>query len=229
MTEEKKLKAIEQIFDIGWNCRLTLCCAEWLRNIMRKQYWKIGVIPFINKITEKKWKDDLRTVYHCGYFEDFNGRNGFKDIYIKKGSHQNLHQAIHCLNKYRGIPFENIDVEQPFYNYEVDILGKMNSRKHVVVELGELSSYEKFWLIYDSLVKEFWFDGKGKFLYSLRASGELPIEEHPFEHMFDFFQEKCKGDLGQFWECSRYSYEISNWCHSARNSVPERRRTKAIC
>jgi hypothetical protein len=222
MTEEKKLEAVMRIFDVGWNCRLSSCYAEWLSKIFREQYWKISVIPFISEIVEEKGKDDCRTVYSCGYWDTFQDR-GFKGGHIKKGNHQNLHQVIHCLKEYRRISLEKIDIEQRFSGYQVDVLGEIEPEKYIVVELGELSSYEKLWLIYDPLVKEFWFDGKGKYFYSLKANGELPIEEHLLEHMFDFFMEKCSKDLGQFCNCSTYSREISRLCSFARNSVPERR------
>jgi len=225
VAEEKKLEAIKQIFDIGGrNCRITPCYVEWLNKILRERFWKISPIPFVREIVERRWKDDLRTVYQCGYFEDFSGR-GFKGIYIKKGNHQNLHQVIHCLNEHRGIPFRKINIEQKLFPpYQVDVLGKLSPEKYVVVELGELSSYEKFWLIYDSLVKEFWFDGKGKYFYSLKANSELHIcARNLVEHMFDFFVEKCSKNFGQFSKCYTYSREIYGLCSFARNSVPERR------
>lgn len=226
MTEEKKLEAIKHIFDVGeWgSCRLTPCYVEWLSKILRKQFWKISVIPFIKEIVEEKRKDDFRTVYSCDYFEDFNGR-GFKGIYIKKGQHQNLHQVIHCLNEYRSIPFEKINIEQKLFPpYQVDVLGEISPEKHIVAELGGLSCYDKFWLIYDSLVKEFWFDGRGEYFYSLRANSELHVcARNLLEHMFDFFVEKCSRNLRQFSDCSTYSREISRLCDFARNSVPEKR------
>ena len=223
MTEEKGLEAIRQIFDIGWACRLTPCYAEWLSKILRKQYWKISVLPFIKQIVEKKWKDDFgRTVCSCGYWKDIPD-SGFKLQHIKKGCHQNLHQVIHCLNKYRGIPFEKISIERDFCGYQVDVLGEIDPEKYIVVELGQLSSYEKFWLIYDSILKEFWFDGQGEYFYSLRANGELPEEEHLLRYAFDFFVKKCSKNLGQLSDCSTYSREISRLCSIARNSFPEKR------
>jgi hypothetical protein len=229
MTEEERLEAIKQIFDIGWACRLSPCYAEWLSKILRKQYWKLSVLPFVNKrlFTEEiKEQDFPLTHYDCGYTEQrVSGTYYFRHGVMKSGSHSNLHQAIHCLNKYRGIPFEKINIEQWFCGYKVDVLGEVNPEKYIVVELGQLSSYGKLWLIYDPLVKEFWFDGtgEGKYFYSLRANGELPIEESLHEHMFGFFVKKCSQNLGQFWNCSTYSREISRLCNYARKSVPERK------
>lgn len=219
MTEEKRLEAIRQIFDIGWNCRLTPCYVEWLNKILRKQYWKLRVIPFINEIVEKNRKDDFqRTIYSCGYWEYVHGI-GFKNQHMGKGCHQNLHQVIHCLNRCRGIPFENINIEQKklFPPYQVDVLGEITPEKYIVVELGQLSSYGKFWLIYDPLVKEFWFDGEGKYFYSLQANGKLPNKEQLLKFMLDFFVKNCSKDLGQLWNCSTYSREIYGLCDFVRS------------
>ena len=216
MNEEKRIETIRHIFDIGWNCCLTPCYAEWLSRILRKQYWKIKPIPFINEIVEEKRKDEFeRAVYSCGYWEHAQGY-GFKNQRIGKGCHHNLHQVIHCLNQYRGIPFEKIDIEQWFDAEKVDVLGEIEPEKYIVVELGQLSSYGKLCFIYNSLVKEFWFDGKGKYFYSLTAKGELPREERLEYTMLKFFKEKCSQNLGQYSNCSTYSREILRYCDLAR-------------
>ena len=98
---------IRYIFDIGWDCRLTPCCIEWLGKILKKQSWQITPLLFINEIVEEKERDGDRTVYDCGYWETPQSI-GFKNRYIKKGFHANLHQAIHCLNEKRGVSFSEI-------------------------------------------------------------------------------------------------------------------------
>jgi hypothetical protein len=210
---ENNQEIIRQIFDIGWNCRLTPCYIKWLSKILRKQYWKISSIPFISEIIEKKKKDDdsFRTVYDCGYWETLQS-SGFKDGYIKQGCHENLHQAIHCLNKCRRIPFDKIAIEQRFYGgYQVDVLAKTNSEKYIVVELGNLSSYGKFGLIYEPHVEELWFDGKGQYFYILRANGKLPTEES-FEHtLTEFPKNEC-----DVYNCLVYSHDIYEECNYIR-------------
>jgi len=209
--------AIIQIFDIGWDCRLTPCYIEWLSKIVRKQYWKISSISFISEIVEKKRKDNdsSRTVYDCGYWETPQSR-GFKDRSIKQGSHENLHQAIHCLNKYKRIPFDKIQIEEWFYGgNKVDVLGKMDSEKYIVVELGTLSTYSKFGLIYKPQVEEFWFDGKGQYFYTLRANGELPPEEN-LEHALQYFR-KNECDVYNCLVYSREIYELCNYIRKYKN------------
>jgi hypothetical protein len=217
--KENNQETIRHIFDIGWNCRLTPCYIEWLSKILKKQYWKIGAIPFISEIIEKNEKDDnsFRTVYDCGYWETLQSI-GFKDRCMKKGCHGNLHQAIHCLNKYRSIPFDNIEIEEWFYGgKKVDVLGKMDSGKNVVVELGTLSTYSKFSYIYNPHVEECWFDGKGKYFYTLRANGKLPTEES-FEHtLIDFPKSEC-----DVYNCLVYSHGIYVACNYVRNEVKQR-------
>ena len=208
---ENNHDAIIQIFDIGWDCRLTSCYIEWLTKILRKQYWKISAIPFISEIIEKNEKEDNRTVYDCGYWETPQSM-GFKDRSIKKGSHENLHQAIHCLNKYRRVPFDKIQIEEWFYgSNKVDVLGKMDSEKCIVVELGTLSTYSKFGLIYEPHVDEFWFDGKGQYFYTLKAYGKLPTEESLEHTMLDFRKNEC-----DVYNCLVYSREIYELCNYIR-------------
>lgn len=116
-----RIDPIRHIFDVGWNCRLTPCYVEWLRKILREGYWKIRPVPFVSEIIEEKKNDNnLRTVYSCLH----SNLSGFKNVDIKKGYHRNLHQVIHCLNEYRGIPFEKINVEHWFGEFQVAFLAK---------------------------------------------------------------------------------------------------------
>jgi hypothetical protein len=214
--KENNQEAIRYIFDIGWDCRLTPCLVEWLSKIMRKQYWKITPILFISDIAEEKEKDDNRTVYECGYWETPQSK-GFKDRIMKKGSHQNLHQVIHCLNKYRGISLDKIEIEEWFYgSNQVDVRAKIDSEKNVVVELGSLSKpYSKFNLIYNPHVKEFWFDGKGKYFFALQANGELPFEDS-FENTLLNFP-KCICQRASY-NCLVYSRPVYEACNYIRKN-----------
>jgi len=187
--------------------------------------WKVKPILFVEIIEEKIEDDDLQTVYSCGYWKSRHSNGiGFKNRDMKKGCHHNLHQVIHCLNKYRGIPFEKISIECGFYDSKhsdkFDVLAEINSEKYIVVELGYVSSYDKFWWIYEPYVEEIWFDaqpfdGSRKYFYSLSANNKSQWEnlsKDRIDSMRDYFREKCSKDLGQFWNCGRYSKELCT-CH----------------
>jgi hypothetical protein len=50
------------------------------------------------------------TVVYC---QSVGGGDGFRNHFMgRRGFHENLHQVIHCLNKYRGVEFDNIELER---------------------------------------------------------------------------------------------------------------------
>jgi len=130
---------------------------------------------------------------------------GFKEPDIKNGCHQNLHQAIHCLHD-RGIGFDQINVEQRFRGFIVDVEGEIEKEKeYIIVELGELSSLNKFWFVRDEIVKEFWFDGiDGKnWMYCLSQT-KTKIRRDFASHIFKYYKSHCESDHSHLWSCSAY-------------------------
>ena len=223
MVEKRRIDPITYIFDIGLKWVLTPCYVEWLSKILRYGYWKLRPVLFVGEIIEEMKNDrGLRTVYSCGYYECLHSYCiGFKNVDIRDGYHQNLHQVVHCLNEYRGIPFEKIDVEQWFGDkYRVDVRGKINPEKYILVELGTLSPFEKFWLIYNPKVEELWFDGvpfdgKRKCFYSLSSNKKVSMNEVCrllIDTMHDYYRKKCRENPTQFSNCSIYSKELCI-CH----------------
>lgn len=221
--EERHLESIKQIFDIGGICNsLTPCYVEWLRRILKRGIWRLSVFPFV-EINERKRKGerDFITVYDCGYEEGFYGTMSFRDGRLRNGMHENLHQAVHCLNEYKGISFDKIWLEQKFDGYMVDILAENNAEERIIVELGHLSNFAKLWLIYEPKVKELWFDGiskKRRYFYSLKANGKPSKREYLDNFIPNYFERNKCEDSGQSWQCSTHSRDIYRFCHSTRSA-----------
>jgi hypothetical protein len=213
------LEATRQIFDIGGiRNNLTPCYIEWLNKVLRKGYWKLTAIPFVEIIEQRK-PTNFGFVYDCGYCE-FSGIDGFKESPMAgRGYHYNLHQAIHCLNKYREMGFDNIEIEHRYNRYNHwDILAK-NSEKTIIGQLGSLSNYNNFFSIYE--YDEFWFNSNGinkKFFYSLRANSEIPQDEKLTNFMREFFEDKGCCETGRSVDCWNYCNNIHYICCSLRKN-----------
>lgn len=212
MNGTHSIEAVETIFDIGGiRNSLAPCYIEWLSRILKKGYWRITAIPFL-KIVEKKRIINYRSVYDCGYYY-FYSVDGFKGHPMcGRGDHWNLHQAIHCLNKYRGVRFDDIEIEYwVARKSHWDILAK-NSEKTIVVQLGNFSysDYEASM----SQFGEFWFcAGKGKgFFYCLKKVSEISPEDSLGNFMCRYFNEKACCSNGQSYNCGNYSPQIRSRC-----------------
>jgi len=184
-------RAIEEIFDIVWARHVPECCLEWFEYLLREQIWHLEVIPFHALNCKIVKVENHREIFECGYWRSKRNRSyhGFKNRHIKKGCHENLHQAIHCLHDKR-IGFNKINIEEEFRGFFVDVEGEIEKEKeYIIVELGELSGL-KFWLVQDEIVKEFWFDGE-KWMYCLSQTKKKPTRNF-LEHIFEYYETHCE-------------------------------------
>lgn len=195
--------SIREIFDIIHRKHVPDCCLEWFEYLLNEQIWHLEVIPFhaldckIVKIDEFD-----REIFECGYWRMKRNWSyqGFKELQIKKGCHQNLHQAIHCLHD-KGIGLDKIEIEQPFRGFSVDVEGEIE-KENIIVELGELSCLGKFRLVQDEIVKEFWFDGKNS-MYCLSRT-KTKIRRDFVSHIFTYYKSHCESDFSHLSSCSTY-------------------------
>jgi len=208
------LQAVSKIFDVMlWRKQIPPCFLTWIRNNLREQIWQLRVIPFspiiCNSKVESNGIQDIR-YYECGFDIPKTGYSmgGFKHKTIGKGGHDNLHKVIHCLNR-EGIDYDNMEIEEWFDGYKVDILARTNEKKVIVVELGELDKIGKFSFPDDEDVKEFWFGDRDKFIYSLsrkapRTEQTLREEGRKYKpHFLNYFQKYCdKNRL--YYHCKSY-------------------------
>jgi hypothetical protein len=211
MEEDSRLNILRKIFDIlVWNKQVPPCILTWIGDKLRRQIWQLRVIPFQPvdcKFSKAVDDPDLRQ-YECGFNNGIGDKTGgFKRRSIGKGCHSNLHQVINCLHRV-GVDYDNIKVEESFRGYKADILGEVENDKYIVVELGELSTIEKFFLTDDKLVKEFWFGDSERFIYSLSRkvlmSEQMLDEEYDryLSHMANYYKEYCVANR-QLKECLR--------------------------
>jgi hypothetical protein len=197
--------SIKEIFDIVFAKRVPDCCLEWFEYLLREQIWHLEVVLFYALNCKIVKTDEFdREIFECGYWRmktDWSYQ-GFKELQIKKGCHQNLHQAVHCLHD-KGIGFDNINIEQTFRGFDVDVEGEIKKEKeYIVIELGELSTLNKFRLVQDKIVREFWFDRKN-WMYCLSQT-KAKIGKDFRTHTFKYYKSHCESDNSYLSSCLTY-------------------------
>ena len=161
--------------------------------------------------------------FECGFERAVKGDSmgGFKGKQINKGDHENLHQIIHRLNDI-GLTFSEIEIEQQFDGYIIDVLGK-KGEKYIAVELGKMSDIGKFLLVDEENVDELWFGDKDKFIYRLSRSAPKNQEilrkeaDNFLTHFVNYFRTFCEGN-GQLSTCISSPYSAFN-CIAIRRAA----------
>lgn len=194
-----ELEKLRGIFDIVWAREVPPCILTWIGEKLRRQIWQLRAIPFQQidcKFHKVAHNPDLRQ-YECEYYNEIGDKTGgFKGKHIRNGSHGNLHQVIHCLQR-AGVNYDNIKVEECFRGYKADILAEIEKDRYIIVELGELSTFKKLLLITDELVKEVWFGDGEKFIYSLSKKTVLTeqmLDEEAnryLRHIANYYSSNC--------------------------------------
>jgi hypothetical protein len=203
------LKAVAKIFDvIVWKKNIPSCQIQWIRNNLVNGIWQLKPMLF-KPITCKSTIRNNGFVdveyFECGCHRAVKGDTAwwFKNRYIKRGNHGNVHLAIHRLYDL-GIGFDQIEIEEWLKGVKVDVLGKIGEN-YIAVELGELSNIDKFWLVEEDIVKELWFGDNDKLIYSLsrkahRSEQALRKERDNYLiYMTGYYKTNCerKGQLSR--------------------------------
>jgi hypothetical protein len=202
-------KAVSEIFNVMvWNKIIPPCYLSWIAANLKIGNWHITAQPF--KSIDCKYKivnNGILDILHfdCGFRIPDRGYSmgGFKNKHIAQGDHENLHQVSHALHDV-DVAFENMEIEERFGGYRVDILGKIEER-YIIVELGKLSNLGKISLIYNNNVKELWFGDREHFMYRLSHKTTTPNKERDdFINGIKFFKDYYKSHCNSnklFYEC----------------------------